>query len=512
MKQLVEEGEKLLAQLKYRELATLHKIIEIVNLTSDLNKLLNKIMDIAIEVVGAERGILFLYQNGEYEAKIVKGVEEEIVKTISSISKTTIKEVTEKKKPIISMHTLEEKSYQLKRSIQLYQIKSIFCFPLLIDSQVIGVLYLDTRKIPLFIQDKDLLFLQSFVHLLSISLKNAKAYQLLEQENIYLHQTSSSSFSSTLVGKSLPMKQLYNLLTTISKTDAPVLIEGETGVGKELVAREIHKLSNRRDKNFITIDCPTIPKELFEAELFGYKRGAFTGAIQDKKGLIEEGDKGTVFFDEIGELPLPLQAKLLRILQEKQIRRVGETFFKKIDVRIICATNKNLEEEIKKLTFREDLYYRLNVVKIFVPPLRERKEDIPLLIHHFLQLYSKKFNIPIKGITPQAIEFLLSYSWPGNIRELENKIAQSILLTPPNSYITPSSLSIPTTSQSSLSLLQETEKSLILQTLRLYNFNKTKTAKALGISRVGLFKKLKKYKIVNNVNTESKNYKNKKNK
>lgn len=512
MKKVVEEGEKLLTQLRYRELNTLHKIIEIIDLTPNLNKLLPKIMNIAIEVVGAEKGILFLYQNGKYEPKVVKGVEEEVTKIVSSISKSVIKKVKETGKPVISMNTLEDESYQLKKSIQLHQIKSIFCFPLLLDSEVIGILYLDTRKVPLFIQDKDLLFLQSFVHLLSLSIKNAKSYQLLEEENVYLHQTSSSSFSSTLIGNSPSIKQLYTLITTISKTDAPVLIEGETGVGKELVAREIHKLSKRRNNKFIPIDCPSIPRDLFEAELFGYKKGAFTGATQDKKGLIEEGDEGTVFFDEIGELPITLQPKLLRVLQQGEIRRVGDTGVRKVNIRIICATNRNLQEEIKKSTFREDLYYRINVVKIFIPPLRERKEDIPVLAHHFLQLYSKKFNIPVKGITPQTMDLLLSYSWPGNVRELENKIAQSILLAPPNSYITPSLLSLPIHQKPSLPLLAETEKNLILQTLRLYNFNKTKTAQALGISRIGLLKKLKKYQIVNNVNNGAKIAKKPKNK
>ncbi len=220
------------------------------------------------------------------------------------------------------------------------------------------------------------------------------------------------------------MLELLNNIKKIAPFDFTVLITGESGTGKELFAKAIHKLSPRKDKKFITINCANISPDIMEAEFFGYKKGAFTGAETDRAGIFELADGGTVFLDEIGEIPLNIQAKLLRFLQEKEIRRIGDTVSKKVDVRVLAATNKNLEEMVKEGKFREDLYFRLETLKIKIPPLRERKDDIPLLISYFINQFNRKFGKNVKGITPQALEFLVNYDWPGNVRQLSNMINQ----------------------------------------------------------------------------------------
>ena len=231
-----------------------------------------------------------------------------------------------------------------------------------------------------------------------------------------------------VVGNSPKMLSVFNLVEMVAKYDVSVLILGETGTGKEKIAKTIHHKSQRRHKPFIPVDCSSLPENLIESILFGYKKGAFTGANSDKVGLIEAADGGTLFLDEIGELPLNLQVKLLRVLQEGEIQRLGELFHRKVDIRVISATNRDLKEEIKRGNFREDLYFRLNIIEIVLPPLRERKEDIPALAYFFLKKYSERYRKNIKKISPSALTHLQSYHWPGNVRELEHVIARAIIL------------------------------------------------------------------------------------
>ncbi|MCS6838661.1 MAG: sigma 54-interacting transcriptional regulator, partial [Bdellovibrionaceae bacterium] len=244
-----------------------------------------------------------------------------------------------------------------------------------------------------------------------------------------------------MIGKSKPMQALYNLLDKIKTADSTVLIQGENGTGKELIAKSIHYNSPRKDKPFVVQNCSAFNDNLLESELFGHVKGAFTGAVRDKKGLFEVADKGTFFLDEIGETSPQMQVKLLRVLQEGTFTPVGSTEQKKVDVRIIAATNRNLREMVEKGTFREDLYYRLNVISIRVPPLRERKEDIPLLVEYFLQKICETQNCPRKTITKRAMEILYDYAWPGNVRELQNEIERIVVLSGDETKITPEMLS-----------------------------------------------------------------------
>lgn len=306
-----------------------------------------------------------------------------------------------------------------------------------------------------------------------------------------------------LLGKSRAMREVFTTIKRVSKTDARVLILGETGTGKELVARALHYSSLRACKPFITIDCTTIPKDLLESELFGYDKGAFTCAYEDKIGLIEMADGGTLFFDEIGDLEFSLQKKLLRFIQEKEFSRVGSNKKVKVDVRIIAATNRDLEEAVKRGDFRADLFYRLNVISIYIPPLRERKEDIPILTSYFLDLYKKKVGKEIKGIDPEVMKIFIDYEWPGNVRELENVVERAIILSN-HDYITREDIPQKLMSLSGNGLgmsgtgefnLLDIERRVILSALNKTSWNQSMASRLLGISRKQLRTKMKNLNI-----------------
>ncbi len=264
---------------------------------------------------------------------------------------------------------------------------------------------------------------------LRIIVKRAYEKRKLEIENKKLQRLIEEKYSfENIVGKSKIMKNIFLLIEKIAPIDTTVLITGESGTGKDLIARAIHFRSLRKDGEFVAINCASIPENLLESELFGYKRGAFTGAVTSKVGLFQEANKGTLFLDEIGEMPQGLQSKLLRVLQDKKIRPLGDTQEKEVDVRIIAATNHNLEDMVKRGDFREDLFYRLNVITIDLPPLRKRKEDIPLLVNHFIKKLNKKLNKEIKGVEPSLLEYFFLYDWPGNVRELENIVERLMIL------------------------------------------------------------------------------------
>jgi DNA-binding NtrC family response regulator len=308
-----------------------------------------------------------------------------------------------------------------------------------------------------------------------------------------------------IIGKSESIKKVFDVISKVKDIDSNIIITGESGTGKELVAKAIHFQSKRRKERFETVNCASIPKSLLESELFGYEKGAFTGALKNKKGKFELAHRGTLFLDEVGEMEYFLQSKLLRFIQEKEIVPLGATEKKKIDVRIIAATNKDLKEEIKKGNFREDLYYRLNVISIHLPPLRERKEDIPLLIKHFIDKFNRSMGKQIKGIDKNALKCLESYPFPGNIRELENIIERAVALTNAH-YITIEDLPVEVLEKRDLYLetenlipvfygedLKTIEKKVILTTLNKTNGNRKKTAEILGISERGLRYKIKEY-------------------
>lgn len=334
---------------------------------------------------------------------------------------------------------------------------------------------------------------------LRVIIKRAIEKRKLTLENIYLQRELKTSLESDIIiGKSKVMHEINELVKKVGPTGSTVLITGESGTGKELVARAIHTNSMRKTMPFVTVDCSTLVENLFESELFGHVKGSFTGATATKHGRLELANNGTVFFDEISNISMNVQAKLLRAIQEREITKVGSTQAIKIDIRIIAATNKNLQQAVKEGTFREDLFYRLSVVPIHLPPLRERKDDIPLLADYFLKKYNTKRRKSIKGISEHAMKALINYDWPGNVRELENAIERAVVLTD-NEFVAPSDLHYYGLSIEVETFKEKTivdiEKEHIEKTLKMFNGHKIKTAEALGIDRKTLRLKMKKYGI-----------------
>jgi two-component system response regulator AtoC len=334
-----------------------------------------------------------------------------------------------------------------------------------------------------------------------LTLKKAEERERLKRENIYLKKEINKRYGfDNIIAKSKSMKEIFRVIEKIAYFNTPVLITGESGTGKELIARAIHYNSPRNTNQFIPINCGAIPSNLLESELFGYVKGAFTDAKTDKKGLFEEADKGTILLDEIGDMPFSLQVKLLRVIEENEIRKVGDIKTRRIDVRILAATSKDLLKEVKNGNFREDLFYRLNIIPINIPPLRERKEDIPILVKHFIEKFNEKFDKDIMDVTDRVMDLFMNYSWPGNVRELENVIERSMILTPSN-MIDVDSLSndirdLKLSSSNDISLkrgIRNLEIELIKKALDITKGNRTHAAKLLEISHRTLLYKIKEY-------------------
>ncbi|MCU0287060.1 MAG: sigma-54 dependent transcriptional regulator [Acidobacteria bacterium] len=340
---------------------------------------------------------------------------------------------------------------------------------------------------------------------IAITLKNAITQATLEQEKTGLLETAREEFR--MIGNSHAMKEIHRLIERIAPSDSSVLITGESGTGKELVARALHLKSRRAAKPFEPLNCSAIPENLLESELFGHEKGAFTGAVANKPGLFEQADQGTIFFDEISEMSLPLQPKLLRVLETMEIQRVGGTSRKKVDVRILAASNKNLANAIKEGAFREDLYYRVAVLTIDVPPLRKRKEDIPLLVDYFTANFCHRRKTPVVTFHPHALEMLLEYPWPGNIRQLKNLVEKIVILSDDReilpqaiqSYINPGNRSERDPGCPGEETLEQTrkriEKEKLILKLHSMDWDYEQTAAALEISRATLFNKMKAYGI-----------------
>jgi two-component system response regulator HydG len=344
---------------------------------------------------------------------------------------------------------------------------------------------------------------------LNLTVERALEHTHLKAENLDLRRRLQGSFTlAHIIGKSPPMKDLLDMVAMVAPTEATALITGESGTGKELIAKAIHYNSPRKERPFVVVNCAALTETLLESELFGHEKGAFTGADRRRDGRFMQANTGTIFLDEISEMSLTMQAKLLRVIQEREIQRVGSDVTLTVDVRILAATNRDLMEEVASQRFREDLFYRLNVVTLRVPPLRERHEDIPLLAMHFLDRYSDKNRKQVKGFTPLAMDMLLKYDWPGNVRELENAVERAVILVP-GDYITErefplnitryydhtSDVPPPLTASTHSHSLDEVEREVILATLKAAAGNKSEAARRLRITRKTLHKKLHKYGV-----------------
>jgi Nif-specific regulatory protein len=386
---------------------------------------------------------------------------------------------------------------------------NILVLPLSMRKNALGVVLLFSRHGSHYFSDRVINLLSALSNQIIVIIENIRTSNLEKSHAIIREQLNAGNSYANIIGKSPAMLKIFDIIEKVKDTPTSVLLDGPSGTGKELVARALHYSSNRRNKAFVAQYCGALPETLLESELFGHVKGAFTGAAYDKKGLFEIADGGTFFLDEIADISLSTQAKLLRFLQEGEIKRVGSTKTEKVNVRVICATNVSLLDKVKKGDFRLDLYYRLNVIKIEVPPLRDRPGDTPLLAIFFLDKYNKRINKTVSGITDEAMKCLEGYEWPGNVRQLENEIERAVTLVEDNTFIKPTDLSeevykfVENTQTIQLlkrrstlkDAIEDMERKMIVDVLEDYNWNQTQASKELGLSRQGLIKKMKRYNL-----------------
>jgi Nif-specific regulatory protein len=480
-----------LKNLTKAQYEALNNLSQTLNSTSQEKSLIENAVDILIEVTNAERGLFAKYDHNTFSFSIVsaRNIKKENISDLSNFSSGVLQQVVNQNKPVIYHDVQSNVKLTQFESVQLHNIKSVLGVPIKKDETIWGVILVDSQKDRKEFTDKNLLFLQFFSNLVSISLEKIFEIENLSNENIRLKNVLESVEKiPDMIGESKPMNELSKTLHKVANTDATVLILGESGSGKELVAKAIHKLSPRKDEPYLAQFCGSIPDSLLESELFGYIKGAFTGAVKDKKGLFEIANKGTFFLDEIADISVALQAKLLRVIENKEIISLGDTKVKKVDIRMLAATNKDLKKLVEEGKFREDLYYRLNVFPIQVPSLRERKEDISLLAKNFLDNYDNNKVL----LTANALMKLERYSWPGNVRQLNNVLSRAIILSN-DGKITKDHISLDNdqTDIDSKRTLKELEIKILLARLEEFKDNKTLTAKSLGVSVRWIQKKMK---------------------
>jgi transcriptional regulator with GAF, ATPase, and Fis domain len=480
------------------------KISTAINSTKGLADLQRRLLELMLEVFPAERGAILLADEiGEFVS--ILGWERETgpndsIKVSQKISRQVFTEVV----ALLSNDVFENETVGGTPSLVQSSVRSLLCVPLVAFHKPSGVIYLDTTSPLARFDEGHLQLLTAIAGIAAIAFENARQFEDLEGENRRLQQ--ELSFRHKLIGESQPMTEVYKLLAKVAPTSSTVLILGESGTGKELAAHALHLNSPRATKPFVAINCATLTEGLLESELFGHEKGAFTGAISQKRGKLEVADGGTVFLDELGELSPAIQAKLLRVLQTRELDRLGGIRSVKVDIRVIAATNRDLREAVKAGTFREDLYYRLNVVSITMPPLRDRRADIPLLATYFAAEYSKQCKRRVTGITAEARRLLCAYDWPGNVRQLENAIERAVVMGS-TELILPEDLPealFESQAQTAdapgkyYEAVREAKRQLISRTLEQADGNFTTAAKLLGIHPNNL------HRLVRNLNLREK--------
>ena len=511
---------------------------------TDTDVLLQRIMDAAIDVLEAERGFLCLRVDDTLQIAVARNLDQEEVRDAQKkLSQSIIQEVMATGEPLVSLDAGEDERLSEARSVHKMKIRSVACIPLKLkaseiasDGQArqkgstIGCVYLDHRFQTAQFLETDVEMLEIFGAHAAMAVTNARLVAMLRQRNAQLNTQLEDSVHQLLQTRSLlkdalanenerhelpgvvyasrAMHEVLGLVKRVAGQELPILVTGESGTGKELLAKAIHSLSARSDRNFVPVNCGAIPEGLFESELFGHKRGAFTGAERDREGLVETANGGTLFLDEVTELPLQHQVKLLRVLQEGEVRRIGEDHVRRVDFRVLSACNKDLQEEVRQGRFREDLFYRLRVFHVELPPLRKRAEDIPLLVELFVGKYGAAPAEEVVTVDPEVYPILANYTWPGNIRELENEMKRALALC--NGPITAEDLSphiIQSPKRSGVftaprvggrtleEIMAVVEREVITEALAYYEGNKSRTAQHLGISRNGLAMKMERLGI-----------------
>jgi Nif-specific regulatory protein len=507
MKQDVEKNQKTsLIVRKNRELTAIFEVSKVLTTSFDLDKNLSSVMSTLGTLLEMQRGCVFLLDSLSNELRIVAAhglTKENIERGKYRIGEGIVGRVIEKRIPMVIPNIGKEPLFLNKTGSRPEKDGiSFLCVPIMIKNEVLGVLSVDriySKKQGSV--DDDLRVLKIVASLIAQFIKLWESYEKIEKEKENLKRELKGKYSiQNIIGQSDRMQEVFEAVYRVAPSKATVLLRGESGTGKELIAKAIHYMSPRSKGPFIKFNCASIPEGLLESELFGHEKGAFTGAISSRSGKFELAHKGTIFLDEIGDLPPVLQPKILRVLQEKEFERVGSEKTIKVDVRIITATSRNLEHLVAQGKFREDLYFRLNVVPLFLPPLREREEDIPILIEHFLEKFNREYNRSIV-LDKSALQVLYNYTWPGNVRELENTIERLVIMSRSDKVTAldlPVSLSIrrtrsATSSKSLTASVEEIERANILDALEKTGWVQAKAARILGITPRQIGYKIKKY-------------------
>ncbi len=504
---LLFQPEKLQANARsVRDLNALLKISRAISSIRSLEELQRHLLELIFDVVPAERGAILLADSaGEFTSTFGWDRQAGALSTVK-VSRAVISQVMSAGEAILSNNILESETLGTNESLLASRTHGLLAAPILLMDRRLGAIYLSTSNAATRFDEDHLQLILAIAGLAAPSLENARRLEWLENENQRLAE--ESGIERNMVGEGKRIRDVYQFIAKVAPTGSTVLIRGESGTGKEMAANAIHLNSPRARQPFVAINCAALTETLLESELFGHEKGAFTGAIAQKKGKFEIADNGTIFLDELGEMSLLLQAKLLRVLQEQQFERVGGTRPLKVDVRLVAATNRDLEAAIKDGSFRQDLYYRLNVVSLKLPPLRERREDIPLLASYFATKYAQKCKRRVQGISPEARALLTHYDWPGNVRELENAIERAVVLGS-TELIRPEDLpealleaeaGAPSTSLSIAryhETIKETKKQLILKALEQSGGNVTEAARLLGVQANYL------HRLITNLNLRS---------
>ena len=520
------ESMKTEASLAEGDLTLFYEVSTSIHAIRDLDEMLQNILHRIKTVFDVEGSSIALHDAARKEFYFIRTLEEERNGGHEGMQEMRFSDhlgvagwVLRENRPVVIPDVSRDDRFF--RGIDLQEdfvTRSMICVPMRTRKGLLGVLYA-LNKIEGEFAARDAKLLEILSGTIAIAIENAQLYgdlrqqaSSLEQENRRLKSEVQTRFNlQGIIGSSRAMHRLFDVLEKVIDSSTTVLIQGETGTGKELIARVIHYSGTRSDKHFLAENCGALTESLLESELFGHVKGAFTGATADKKGIFELAHEGTVFLDEIGEMPAAMQVKLLRVLQDGQVRPVGGSRHHKVDIRLLTATNRNLEEEVKKGTFREDLFYRVHVFPITLPPLRERREDIPLLASHFLEKFAKKLKRPVARLTPQALEFLSWFDWPGNVRELENEIERTMILAGQEGEIRAEHLSEKIKGSSEMArpisnkenkgmkeVLDDIQRKMILKAIDRTG-SKTQAAEELGIARQSLHRMMQRLGIDPNV-------------
>ena len=481
----------------HAELDGLRRLFELSQLlmqSKTLDEQLEALLDAVIGATHAAKGFLIRIEDDEPRIIAARNLGgKTLPASVAQLSDSILSKVRETRQPLIVSNAIADTMFGRSESVMNLQLASVMCAPLIARGELLGLIYVGNDSVRGLFGDANLDVLTVFAAQASMLFQNAMLLAELRSDKGKLEEQLHQKSFGDIVGTSPSLVEVFRKVEKVAGTDISVLITGETGTGKELIARELHRRSQRASGPFIVVNCGAIPENLMESELFGHVRGAFTGAIATRTGKFQAANGGTIFLDEIGEMPIALQVKLLRALQERTINKVGDTKTERIDIRVVAATNRDLEAEIKKGGFREDLYYRLNVVNLHLPPLRERGDDTLILAKFLLAKYAEELNAKVKGFTPNALIAIKKYDWPGNVRQLENRIKKAIVLCD-KSLVGPEDLDLFAEALAPIMTLtqarEDFQRRYILEVLERNNGNRTKTARDLGVDPRTIFRYL----------------------